>query len=887
MNDANTKILVVDDEELIRLNVRALLEDRGYEVVEASDGKEGLDAFDREHPDLVLADLRMPVMDGLSMVEGLRERSPETPVIIISGTGTVRNAVDSLRLGAWDYIIKPVADEEGFEIIIKRVLEKAHLVKENRLYRERLEELVRERTEELRESETRYRRLLESVTSYVYSVTVRDDEVESTVHGPGCEAVTGFAPEEYAANPSLWSRMVDDNDKKLVADMAKRILEQSGPISFEHRIHHRDGSVRWVQNTLVPRRTSGGKLLSYDGIIEDITERKESEEKLFEATKRWERTFDAVPDLVAILDTTFNIVQVNKAMAERLGCMPGQCVGQSCYEAVHGAGTPPPFCPYVRTLEDSQEHTTEVSEGRLGGDFIVSTSPVYDSAGKMVGSVHIARDITERKRVEEEFRQYSYEIEDLYNNAPCGYHSLDRDGLILRMNDTELRWLGYAREEVVGIKKLTDILTAGSLRTFEESFSLLKDRGYAYDIEYEFVRKEGTVFPVLVSATAVMDQDGNYMMGRSTVYDISERKRTEEEKKRLETQLHQAQKVEAIGTLAGGIAHDFNNLLTVMTGYGTLLKMTMDEADPLKPYADQILIACDKAGSLTQSLLAFSRQQPINPNPLRINDVVKGTEKLLKRLITEDITLNISLAPSNIVAMADITQVDQILFNLATNARDAMQNGGTLTIETKLVEFDTEFQHFHGLGQPGRYALLSISDTGSGMDEKTKQQIFDPFFTTKGVGKGTGLGLSTVYGIVKQHNGYIDVSSKPGAGTTFLIYLPAITAAAQVEGPSLGLIKRGKETILIAEDNETVRRLMKDMLTRYGYTVIEAQDGEDAIDKFKSGKAIDLLILDSVMPKKSGREVYDEISRIKPGTKVLFTSGYTRDVVLEKGVEER
>ncbi len=493
---------------------------------------------------------------------------------------------------------------------------------------------------------------------------------------------------------------------------------------------------------------------------ENRRERKRSEEELFRANKRWERTFDAVPDLIAILDNDFKIVQANKAMASRLGRSPEECVGQVCYKAVHGTGSPPSFCPHTHTLRDRREHMSEVSEEGLGGDFVVSTSPIYDVKGEMVGSVHVARDITERKRAEEENR-------------------------------------------------------------------------------------------------------------------------------RLEILLHQAQKMEAIGTLAGGIAHDFNNLLTVMTGYGTLLKMRLDEADPLGAYVDEIVSASEKAATLTRSLLAFSREQPIHPNPLRINDVIKGTEKLLRRLIAEDITLNIRLAPDDIVIMADATHIDQILFNLATNARDAMPKGGTLSIETRLVEFDREFIQSHGFGEPGKYALLSVSDTGIGMDEKTKAQIFDPFFTTKEVGKGTGLGLSTAYGIVRQHNGYISVDSGPDAGTTFHIYLPAIAATAKEEQPVSLPAKRGRETILVAEDNAGVRSFIRDVLTQYGYEIVEAADGEEAVHQFEKQSDIDLLILDSVMPKMGGIEVYDEISKRKPGMKVLFMSGYTRDSVLPGGLGER
>jgi CheY-like chemotaxis protein len=295
-----------------------------------------------------------------------------------------------------------------------------------------------------------------------------------------------------------------------------------------------------------------------------------------------------------------------------------------------------------------------------------------------------------------------------------------------------------------------------------------------------------------------------------------------------------------------------------------------------------------KGASLTRSLLAFSRKQPISLNPINLNNIVRGTEKLLRRLLTEDIILATLLTSDDTMIMADPTQIDQILFNLVTNARDAMSKGGSLTIETKTVTLDNTFIGAHGFGQPGRYAVLSISDTGIGMDETVKEHIFDPFFTTKEVGKGTGLGLSTIYGIVKQHNGYVTVYSEQGMGTIFRIYFP-LTGVTIETGPSDSeTVRGGKETILVAEDDKDVRHLIKNILVEFGYTLIEARDGEDAILKFnKHEKDIDLLILDSVMPKMNGKAVYDAISAKKPDIKVIFTSGYTRDVILDKGIEDK
>jgi nitrogen-specific signal transduction histidine kinase len=356
------------------------------------------------------------------------------------------------------------------------------------------------------------------------------------------------------------------------------------------------------------------------------------------------------------------------------------------------------------------------------------------------------------------------------------------------------------------------------------------------------------------------------------------------DKKMLEAQLLQAQKMEAIGTLAGGVAHDFNNILMALMGYANLLQMKMNRHDPLRSYVDQILVSTGKAAKLTQSLLTFGRKQMMELKPHKVSDLLEEAERFLEKLLPEDIELKVVSGTEESV-MADVAQIEQVLMNLATNARDAMPRGGDLTIETTRVEIDSDFMRAHGNGKPGGYVLISVRDTGTGMDEKTEERVFEPFFTTKEVGKGTGLGLSIVYGIIHQHGGFIVVNSEVNTGTAFLIYLPITETETPKRERMTADIRGGHETILFAEDNPDIRNIAREILGMYGYTVLEAEDGEDAIEKFKEYQhLIDLLILDVVMPVKNGNEAYREIKTLKGDVRAIFVSGYTGDIVLNKGI---
>lgn len=396
---------------------------------------------------------------------------------------------------------------------------------------------------------------------------------------------------------------------------------------------------------------------------------------------------------------------------------------------------------------------------------------------------------------------------------------------------------------------------------------------------------------VEITASPLRDSTGRIIAGIEVVRDITGQVKTAEEHQKLESQLRQSQKMEAVGRLAGGVAHDFNNILSAIIGYGSLMQMKMLEHDPLRANLDEMLRSADRAAQLTHRLLAFSRKQAIQLRPMDLNEIVSNMEHFLRRIIGEDITLESLLANRPVTVNIDAGQIEQVVMNLATNARDAMPRGGTLSIGTDIVEIGDDHVRTHGFDRPGTYGLLTVRDTGVGMNDDTLKHIFEPFFTTKEQGKGTGLGLSMAFGIIQQHKGFIDVSSATGKGTVFSIFLPLIMETPQDRPPARFVagkkLPRGTETVLVVEDDEVLRKLTRVVLEEFGYTVIEAADGAIGVDRFREQKdAIHLVILDVIMPARNGREAYEEIRNMRADVKALFMSGYAPDRIFKDGILE-
>jgi PAS domain S-box-containing protein len=796
------EILLVEDSPTQAEDLKYTLERHDFDVLIAGNGIEALSLIRAHKPTMVISDIVMPEMDGYQLCREIKndEELRDLPVILLTALSDPRDVVRGLECGADNFITKPY-DEHKILSRIQYILANKHLndmentqlgvevilagekyfIKSDRiqilnlllssyeaaiqkndellkaqnelmLFNEQLEQTVESRTAALRESEGRYRLLLESVTDYVYTTLVDNGRPVATSHGSGCGAVTGYTSVEYTADPDLWIRMVHEEDRPIVLEQADSVLAGKTPFTIEHRIIHKDGRVCWIRNTPVPRYNREGSLIACDGIVTDITERKRAEEEIRKGKAEWERTFDAIVDPIMIVDLGYRIMRANKAMADKLGVTPDETTGLTCYTTAHGMDEPPPYCPYAQLLVDGLPHMAEIHEPRLGGHFFISGSPLNNLDGKLYGCVCNYRDITERKL--------------------------------------------------------------------------------------------------------------------------------------LESQLFQAQKMEAIGQLAGGVAHDFNNILTAIIGFSTLIEMNLDKNDPQRENLNHVLAGADRAAELTRSLLTFSRKQIINPQLVNLNEIIRKIEKFLKRIIGEDIDLKTSITPGALTINADSGQIEQVLMNLSANARDAMPKGGLLSLETGTVDMDADYVKLHGFGEPGCYALISVSDTGEGMDETICKKVFEPFFTTKEVGKGTGLGLSIVYGIIKQHNGFINVYSEPDKGTTFKIYLPLIQSAT--EGKDIReeeVLVGGTETILVVDDDTSLRELAEKFLRMFGYTIITAVDGEEALALFRENREkIDLVILDIIMPKMNGKDAFDEMRKINPDIKSIFISGYTRDIIHKRGL---
>ena len=795
-----TTILLVDDEEVLRESIADFLEDREYRVITAENGYIALELFQQEKPDLILSDLRMPEMDGLELLEKIGELSPETPFVVVSGTGRISDTVHALQLGAWDYILKPVQDMDIIIHAVEKCFERVQLQRQNRRYQDDLEALVWERTAELQKANAH----LATINARLKKVlqTTKNLSVCTNVVRFGSILLEEFAEHMAAGGGSLY--LCEDNGLRLIDSLDVEHVPSFLPYPLP-----KNSVLKQVMDANKPflhRNISKNKMVVSSG-------------------------WDGYKDGSMLIFP-----------------LKGESSGVIGIITLHNKSYP----PFV-------EQDLEI--GTILASYSCETlRAIY---------------ATENLRTSES------RYRELAEMLPEAVIETDLHFMVNYVNVRAVELFGYTELEFLTHFNILE-LVADDQREIARKHLTEQPESSDISFEYQAIRKTGEDFAVLFHCAAIKES-GLPVGYRSVVVDLTEIKRAEEERARMEEQWHQAQKVESIGRLAGGIAHDLNNLLTPVLGYGQLMFNDFQKGDKRKGYLEQIMRASERARDLVGQLLAFSRKQTLRYQPLDINIVIQRFSKLLRRTIREDIALIFDLDNDIKTVEADVGQIEQVLMNLCVNAADAMPGGGQLTFETSMVDCHDDISCC-GFNSSRKHMLLTVRDTGCGMDSELLNNIFEPFFSTKG-DKGTGLGLATVYGIVSQHGGHTKVESEVGKGTSFKIFLPVVDAVKSQPQVDSGRLEtfNGTEDILLVEDDKAVKEMVEELLSQLGYTIIAVENAPDALKILEKGK-VDLLLTDVILPGLNGKELYSYAGTLHSDLKVLYMSGYADEIMGEGGV---
>ncbi|MFC1523759.1 response regulator [Thermodesulfobacteriota bacterium] len=736
-----TKILLLDETESSRPPLVDDLEKFHFSVTVAPDVSKVLNDFSSDFFDLVIIDIMIESTLGVYLLKEIKKRNPETVVILITSPGDLNSAINALHFGADDYLQKPY-DIKELLIRITRCFSKQNTSSQLKNLEESLmieSARRREAEERHKDSEEKLRFMFETVDESIMILNRNGKLIDLNRAALSCLG--------YNKDALLGKHISTMDQNDFFNQLPERIAEikKFGETEFTSTYTRKDNTVFPV--SIQVRETVFNGETVYFTFFNNLTEQIQIEKKIHQAQEEWDRTFNAIGDCVTIQDGDMRIIKANRATSDTLNTPLEDIIGKTCYELFRGATIPCEGCPALANVHDEPPWTSEIIHPELEKTFLVSLSPIIGEEGGLIGYVHSAKDITQRKK--------------------------------------------------------------------------------------------------------------------------------------LQSQLHQALKMEALGRLTGGIAHDFNNHLTSIVGYSELALKNISKDSGIKEYITNINQSGSRASELTRQLMAFSRKEIMEMKAINLNQVVTDMTKMMQRMIGEEIEVIYETDSEIKSIIADQSHLEQIIMNLAINAKDAMPNGGPLFIATGEVSLDAKQAKSRGDLSPGSYVTLTVEDTGEGIPQALHAQIFEPFFTTKESGKGTGLGLSTVYGIVKQHNGFITVSSELNQGSVFTVYLPI--ADQKADEIPLGIpetLRSGNETVLVVDDDESVRQFVTDTLQPLGYRVVEASSGMKALDFSKDTREnIDILLTDIVMPGMNGMELAEIIQPARPGIKVVFMSGYTNDAI--------
>ncbi len=855
------RILIVEDEAVSALALKSNLLDLGYEVAGiVKSGPDAIKTSSELRPDLVLMDITLDgPMDGIEAAEEIR-RLFAIPIIYLTAHADAGMVEKAKKTEPFGYLPKPCSMDSLLSAI------------EVALYKGEADAGRRKAEQALKASEDKFRTLFEKTSEGIFYLSPDGSVVNAN---DAYARMHGYSIDELLKIPM---KEIDHDFEEKSPERMRRILAGEH-IIFEVNHVHKDGHVITLEVSTGLFDFGEKKLIV--AFHRDITERKQAELALREAEWKFRALFENGPIGVAYHRMIYDVagkpvdyffIDANRQYQELTGVDPrGKTVRQAFpgieKDSFDWIGT---FGRVARTGEPI--HIEQ---------YLPFNNRWYEIVGYQYRPDHFVAaflEITKRKQAEEKLDSVTQRLTLATQSAKLGIWDWDIVHNKMVWDERMLELYGLTWDTFPGgIEAWQNGLHPDDRdKVIEECQAALRGEK-VWDTDFKVLQPNGTVKQIKANGIVIRNSEGAPIRMLGVNFDITDHRN-------LENQLRQAQKMESIGTLAGGIAHDFNNILTAIIGYGNIALMQMAKDDPQRLNIEHMLEAGGRAAHLTKDLLLFSRKQISERKPVDLNDIVRKVEKFLVRVIGEDVECRTALSDQAMPVLGDAHQLEQVLMNLATNARDAMSGGGTFIVTTEQVRFNEAFVSVHGFGKPGSYVLATISDTGTGMDAATREHIFEPFFTTKEVGKGTGLGLAVVYGIIKQHEGFINVYSEPGHGTTFKIYLPLISKGEETEKqPEEERPAGGTEAILLAEDDASVRNLTRTLLEDFGYTVILANDGQDAVNKFREHKdRIRLLLFDIIMPKKTGKEAYDEISVIQPDIKILFQSGYAPDMIRQK-----
>ncbi|MGV8122363.1 MAG: PAS domain S-box protein [Candidatus Xenobiia bacterium LiM19] len=847
------RVLVVDDDDNYRRYISLILSRKGFLVQEACLGSEAIEMA-MAVPDIILLDVNLPDMDGYQICRVLKSdlKTRAIPVIhFTSASASSKEKATALAGGADGYLTK---EAEAQEILATINV----MLRLTRAEKKACDDAARwhETFNALNDGIcilTSAGVIVQCNTAFQYIVKRTEEEII----GRTCHTLVH--QQQRVENCPFEKALVTRKRENQIMKLDKR----------------------WFNIIVNPVFEDSGRARHYVHVMSDITDHRLYEEMLIENKQLMQDFIDNTTSPIYMIDLEGRFMLVNKKLESILGAPQNEIVGKVREVFLPAAAAEEHRKNDLTVIKAGIPLTIEEFNPQPDGVHVYLSVkfPLFNREGRMYATGGISTDITDIKKAETALRESEARYRALVDSSAEHFFMLSREGVFLASNDRVERFGLSLGSEIVG-KGLADVFPQELTLLYREKQKQVFATSSPVCFEHQHVSQGGhssyhsvTLYPIR--------QGGELTTIGGACRDITEYRQIEE-------QLRQAQKMEAIGRLAGGIAHDFNNKLSIIVGYAGLMRETLDSNDPLTEDVEEILKAARQSAELTAQLLAFARRQTIEPKTLNLNDSIKKSEKMLRRLVGEDITLKFNETPVLWSVKMDPMQVDQILANLAANARDAIPGSGSILIETSNTELDDSYQSIYSDIIPGEYVLLSFTDNGTGMDRETLCHIFEPFYTTKDQGKGTGLGLATVYGIVRQNGGFTHVYSEPGEGTVFRIYLPRNIGAVEVkeELKSTKLL-RGRETVLVVEDDEFILKLSKRILESLGYRVIASRTPCDAIVIIeKSEEQFSLLVTDVIMPILNGKELQQRLEMIRPGFRTLFMSGYTADVMAQRGVLE-